>query len=537
MAEESSPNKEIQDPLLTFLANNYQAEYDDARKIFSQGLVSSLHLGKLFRPNQIIIARNAETQAVRGGVLSLCTSLETGDILLRGWGWKYDGAQLTRTHWKGYVGALSDEPSPILDLTIYPLDFATEEQKEFLALRGKQFWNTRGQTYVSYKGWDAHRKRYYTGERFMIDVLTYRKIHHDVTMGDADEERSFFALDQDDYRSEGLDQWPTSMSMSSADLPSEMFLLFPLTMEGYDMAGREWDYAKLVEVRLQVGNFHPIAWNTQAFDSVALEEGKKRVIQALVSAHKTDVQNDMDIVKGKGTGLIILLHGPPGVGTTVTAEWYVVYALYGASEHSDLDISVTEAVQKPLFRATCGSIGTEPEEAERYLESVMYLSRTWNAVLLLDEADVFLEGRTRADLKRNALVSVFLRTLEYYQGILILTTNRVGTFDEAFRSRIDLAIGYNPLTAELRLQIWKHCLRLNQKDAKVNIEDLQSHLHELASHDFNGRQIRGAVKAALDLARFSGVPMGWCHICEAVENISSFTQDLLALQNNVDEFV
>jgi SpoVK/Ycf46/Vps4 family AAA+-type ATPase len=124
---------------------------------------------------------------------------------------------------------------------------------------------------------------------------------------------------------------------------------------------------------------------------------------------------------------------------------------------------------------------------------------------------------------------VFLRTLEYYQGILILTTNRVGTFDEAFQSRIDLAIRYDPLTAELRLQIWKHCLRLNQKDAKVNIEDLQSHLHELASHDFNGRQIRGAVKTALELARFSGVPMGWSHICEAVENISSFTQDLLAL--------
>jgi 2-phosphoglycerate kinase len=82
-----------------------------------------------------------------------------------------------------------------------------------------------------------------------------------------------------------------------------------------------------VEVRLQVGNFHPIAWNTQAFDSLALEEDKKRMIQALVSAQKTDVQNDMDIVKGKGKGLIILLHGPPGVGKTVTAEWYVVYAL------------------------------------------------------------------------------------------------------------------------------------------------------------------------------------------------------------------
>lgn len=48
-------------------------------------------------------------------------------------------------------------------------------------------------------------------------------------------------------------------------------------------------------------------------------------------------------------------------------------------------------------------------------------------VVLLDEADVFLEERDMKDLKRNALVSVFLRALEYYDGILMLTSNRVGT--------------------------------------------------------------------------------------------------------------
>ena len=60
-------------------------------------------------------------------------------------------------------------------------------------------------------------------------------------------------------------------------------------------------------------------------------------------------------------------------------------------------------------------------------------------VALLDEGDVFLEQRTLTDLDRNALASVFLRVLEYYEGILILTSNRVGTFDEAFKSRIQLS--------------------------------------------------------------------------------------------------
>ena len=68
-------------------------------------------------------------------------------------------------------------------------------------------------------------------------------------------------------------------------------------------------------------------------------------------------------------------------------------------------------------------------------------------MVLLDEADVFLEERTKLDLERNALVSVFLRVLEYYEGILILTSNRIGTFDEAFKSRVQLAIHY-PLLSE-----------------------------------------------------------------------------------------
>ena len=62
--------------------------------------------------------------------------------------------------------------------------------------------------------------------------------------------------------------------------------------------------------------------------------------------------------------------------------------------------------------------------------------------MLFDEANVFLEQRSLEDMQRNALVSVFLRVLEYYEGILILTSNRVGTFDEAFKSGIQFALHY-----------------------------------------------------------------------------------------------
>jgi SpoVK/Ycf46/Vps4 family AAA+-type ATPase len=173
----------------------------------------------------------------------------------------------------------------------------------------------------------------------------------------------------------------------------------------------------------------PVEWNDRSFDSIVLKAQKKELIKALVTVHLKTIQLN-DVIDDKGNGLIMLFHGGPGMGKTLTAE------------------SVAEVAQKPLYRVTCGDIGTDPESVEKYLDSVLYIGSIWECVVLLDEADVFLEERSPADLQRHALVSVFLRVLEYYQGILILMTNRVGTFDEAFKSRVQLALYYPQLSEE-----------------------------------------------------------------------------------------
>ena len=84
---------------------------------------------------------------------------------------------------------------------------------------------------------------------------------------------------------------------------------------------------------------------------------------------------------------------------------------------------------------TCGDVGIKAGDLQTYLESALHLGKIWGFLVQLDETDVFLERRSLEDMQRNALVSVFLRVLEYYEGILILTSNRVGTFDEAFKSQ------------------------------------------------------------------------------------------------------
>jgi SpoVK/Ycf46/Vps4 family AAA+-type ATPase len=77
----------------------------------------------------------------------------------------------------------------------------------------------------------------------------------------------------------------------------------------------------------------------------------------------------------------------------------------------------------------------------------------WNAILLLDEADVFLEQRSFHEIARNGLVSVFLCKLEYCEGIMFFTTNRVSEFDEAILTRIHLMLRFDELDSKARKNI------------------------------------------------------------------------------------
>lgn len=94
-------------------------------------------------------------------------------------------------------------------------------------------------------------------------------------------------------------------------------------------------------------------------------------------------------------------------------------------------------------------------EVEKNLVYNFTLAHKWGCVLLLDEADVFLAKRSKADLRRNAVTSVFLRSLEYYAGILFLTTNRVGGIDPAFKSRIHLSLFYPRLGRDETVKLYK----------------------------------------------------------------------------------
>lgn len=99
-----------------------------------------------------------------------------------------------------------------------------------------------------------------------------------------------------------------------------------------------------------------------------------------------------------------------------------------------------------------------------------------------------MERRIASHGAHNRLVTVFLRNLEYYEGILFLTTNRAPDFDDAVLSRIHLKIKYDDLTKDARRGIWSYFLsKANTHQGPVTVSSVG--LRHLESMALNGRDV------------------------------------------------
>ncbi len=178
-----------------------------------------------------------------------------------------------------------------------------------------------------------------------------------------------------------------------------------------------------------------------------------------------------DIVAGKSGGTTVLCAGPPGVGKTLTAEVY------------------SEIIKRPLYRVHSGQLGLNVAAMENALKEILTRAQRWGAVMLIDEADVYIKRRDD-DMTMNAVVGVFLRVLEYFNGLLFLTTNRVDDIDEAIISRCIALIKYYPPDSVARRKIWK--VMVEQFGLDVD-EDLIGRLVDLFPAA-TGRDIKGLAK-------------------------------------------
>ncbi|KAK8112173.1 P-loop containing nucleoside triphosphate hydrolase protein [Apiospora kogelbergensis] len=514
LMQQKSSYRPILDPLIQFLDQSYAEEYRSANELFQRGLVTAYHSAKLYKPSELLVVRDKYTQTLRARVLGRvpdAVPFENKSIWkLECWSWSYNGREARRDSWAEYTDAFPTEEVPINGLQVYPLKYAKPKDIEKLRETGRRFWSMRHQGLRCYTGWDEKRDRHYSIDRFMVDVATFNIMYSSRSRADKVD---------DTY-----DKWPQRIE-ASKEMPPDCELLLPNVIEAFHLDSKKWskslaiyDTNSIYKV-LNVDGFLPqVDWNKNAFRQLVLDEKIKEMIHALVDVQTSRDKAMDDIIKGKGNGLIILLHGSPGTGKTLTAE------------------SVAEIAEKPLYRVTCGDIGINAQEVEKYLQTVMYLGKIWDCVLLLDEADVFLEERTMADLERNSLVSVFLRILEYHEGILILTSNRVGTFDEAFKSRIQVAIHYDNLTKKSRKAIWRNFFdMLEESGEDANMPELERRLNELAEEEMNGRQIRNALLTARQLAQHRHERLDWEHLNQVMKTSAAFNKYLKTVKGHTDD--
>lgn len=163
--------------------------------------------------------------------------------------------------------------------------------------------------------------------------------------------------------------------------------------------------------------------------------------------------------------------------------------------------ALAESLQKPIYPVSVGELGITPDSMEENLTKVMDIAASWDAVVLLDEVDIFAIKRNNADIQRNAMTAILLRVLERFGGILFMTTNLKDNLDDAFISRATASISYPDLTAQAREKIWLNLLS-KAKNSGVEIDPkLIDSIGIIAdSYSLNGRTIKNKIRLAYTLA-------------------------------------
>lgn len=192
-----------------------------------------------------------------------------------------------------------------------------------------------------------------------------------------------------------------------------------------------------------------------------------------------------DVVEGKSGGTIVLLRGKPGLGKTLLAE---VYA---------------EKMRKILYRIQAGQLGTTPQEVAEGIADLYENAGRWDAVVLIDECDVYTRERGD-DMEHNAVVASLLVTFERQTAITFLATNRADV-DDAIISRCIAVVNFRSPDKEAARRIWRiQADTIGVEISDATITEIVEHHEGADGQRASGRDIRALLKLALRYNRARG---------------------------------
>jgi len=231
-----------------------------------------------------------------------------------------------------------------------------------------------------------------------------------------------------------------------------------------------FDLQRHMRLSTHVDTLEEYKYETDISEKLILPKKIKDLVNILIE-HKSGTF--VDIIRGKSGGAIVALTGKAGVGKTLTAE---VFA---------------ETTERPLYNVQASQLGIDPVELEKSLKLILRRASRWNAILLLDEADVYVAERGNS-LVQNAIVGIFLRVLEYHTSMMFLTTNRPETIDDAILSRCVARIDYEYPSIDDQIKIWK----VLAKTSKIDLDGLIITEFVNKHNSCCGRDIKNLLKLA-----------------------------------------
>ncbi|KAG8531062.1 uncharacterized protein KY384_004419 [Bacidia gigantensis] len=517
--QESDGIKQLKQ-LIDFLEDWFQATTEEVTQLLEHGEITYDLLWALFKPNEPIYTNDHDSEQPRSFLFDFGEPQDRK-------GQKYFEIVCRSLHYDGsFFGEVQNflkipefrGARKVTQLEVFPLSHheqAAEIQKT-LVERGRRSISLMGVVHCEFRGLAFYRSKgkaikINVRGRTIIDAASFKEFNANYANIDADlDDPEFFARRFEERRRLTAQGSVKKKALQLEEVTDEEASLCAPTVQGFSLSKRMW-------AEFTISGIHDINWNDLPFDALVLPARKKDLLQALVqqtTAEPTDGSKPEqkafdDFVEEKGQGLVVLLHGSPGVGKTLTAE------------------AVSEYQRRPLYRVSAGDLDLDSHKLEMKLAEILDLATRWKAIVLLDEADVFVESRTLHNLHHNTLVSVFLRQLEYFQGVMILTTNRVQVFDDAIKSRIHLGVKYDDLNQKARAKVWATFIaradNTTKQGLKSTVTDKQ--IQELAQRPSNGRQIKNTVRIAHALAASKNKPLAYEDLTSALDANEDFDNE------------
>ena len=362
--------------LLTYLQLALGPLIKSCEDHLANGLLRFEHLFMVFRPGDLVYESSSDQlyffRSAKLDSQHLCMTLECEGVSYDGGSGVDKSKKLGKVEHKIMISMFGTTRS-VTSLTAYPVKLHPERKK----LEGRL--KARAQRFLDLRG--VHVMQHVEKGRVVVDCKMFMKRRVDDKKNPMS---PIWIMEKCKCLcgtcAKGKVEEDRDVGHEVKVISEREMLLCPSEVRGFNLGNHRWE-------KFRIDDLAQVQWTEGALGNLVMEDLQKKLILGMVQSPVFMGGKADDVLSWKGQGLVVLLHGNPGTGKTLTAE------------------CICEHLKRPLYLVSAGELGEDAASVDRALKNILDLSCRWNAIILLDEADVFLEERNSTDIARNNLVA------------------------------------------------------------------------------------------------------------------------------------